>query len=104
LFWEHEGNRAVRSGRWKLVSEYPKPWELYDMIADRVERDDLAARRPDLVKSLAAAWDAWAARANVDSWPGPARLPWGDDAPRGAGVATSGAVAPLLFKGSAGRR
>ena len=77
---EHEGNRAVRSGKWKLVSTYPHEWELYDMTADRVERNDLAASRPDLVRTLAAAWDAWAARANVDSWPGPARLPWGDDA------------------------
>ena len=23
LFWEHEGNRAVRSGNWKLVSTFP---------------------------------------------------------------------------------
>ena len=53
LFWEHEGNRAVRSGNWKLVSTYPNEWELYDMVADRVERNDLAASRPDLVKTLA---------------------------------------------------
>ena len=79
LFWEHEGNRAVRSGNWKLVSTYPKGWELYDMAADRVERNDLAASRPDLVRTLAAEWDAWAKRANVDPWAGPRRLPWGDD-------------------------
>ena len=81
LFWEHEGNRAVRSGNWKLVSTYPEQWELYDMSADRVERNDLAASHPDIVKKLAAAWDAWAKRASVDSWDGPRRLPWGDDAP-----------------------
>jgi arylsulfatase A-like enzyme len=86
LFWEHEGNRAVRSGKWKLVSAYPKGWELYDMSADRVERHDLAASRPDLVRTLAAAWDAWAARADVDPWHGPSRLPWGDDAPPASGV------------------
>ena len=86
LFWEHEGNRAVRSGKWKLVSTYPKEWELYDMTADRVERNDLAARRPDLVRTLATAWDAWAARANVDPWAGPPRLPWGDDAPPASAV------------------
>ena len=40
-----------------------------------------ASRRPDLVRTLAAAWDAWAARANVDPWTGPPRLPWGDDVP-----------------------
>ena len=88
LFWEHEGNRAVRSGSWKLVSTYPNEWELYDMAADRVERNDLAASRPDLVKALAAEWDAWAKRANVDPWVGPSRLPWGDDArPAGRGAA-----------------
>jgi len=84
LFWEHEGNRAVRSGNWKLVSTYPSEWELYDMAADRVERSNLAASRPDLVKSLGAAWEAWAMRANVDPWNGPRRLPWGDDARPGA--------------------
>src|SRR4029078_8952813 len=42
LFWEHEGNRAVRSGNWKIVSVYPEAWELYDITADRVERHDVA--------------------------------------------------------------
>jgi len=80
LFWEHEGNRAVRSGNWKLVSTYPNEWELYDMAADRVERNNLAPSRPDVVNALAAEWDAWAKRANVDPWNGARRLPWGDDA------------------------
>jgi arylsulfatase len=84
LFWEHEGNRAVRSGNWKLVSMYPDEWELYDMAADRVERNNLAASRPDLVRTLAAEWDAWATRANVDRWTGPRRQPWGDAAGPGA--------------------
>jgi arylsulfatase len=78
IFWEHEGNRAVRSGRWKLVSRYPEGWELYDMTADRVERNDLAARHPDVVRKLAAEWDAWAERAKVDRWPGPRLTNWGD--------------------------
>lgn len=29
LFWEHEGNRVVRLGDWKLVSEGNTRWELY---------------------------------------------------------------------------
>src|SRR3546814_8404874 len=37
MFWEHEGNAAVRIGKWKLVKKYPEPWELYDMAADRTE-------------------------------------------------------------------
>jgi arylsulfatase A-like enzyme len=81
IFWEHEGNRAIRSGRWKLVSRYPEGWELYDMTADRVERNDLAGRHPDIVKRLATAWEAWAKRASVDRWSGPRRRNWGDEAP-----------------------
>jgi arylsulfatase len=81
IFWEHEGNRAVRSGRWKLVSRYPGDWELYDIPADRVERNDLAAERPEMVRALAAEWEAWAKRASVDPWTGPRRAAWGDDLP-----------------------
>lgn len=88
IFWEHEGNRAVRSGNWKLESTYPDQWELYDMAADRVESTNIAASHPDVVNKLAAEWEAWAKRANVDPWNGPRRLPWGDDAPPAAKPAT----------------
>jgi arylsulfatase len=65
LFWEHEGNRAIRDGRFKLVAKEDRPWELYDMAADRTELRDLAAGRPELVRGLASKWVAWAERANV---------------------------------------
>ncbi|WZP00938.1 sulfatase-like hydrolase/transferase [Isosphaeraceae bacterium EP7] len=65
IFWEHEGNRAVRDGRWKLVAKADAPWELYDIDVDRTESTDLATSHPDLAKKLAAQWDAYAARANV---------------------------------------
>ena len=65
LFWEHESNRAVRDGQWKLVAMENAPWELYDMAVDRTEMHNLAARHPDKVRVLSAAWDAWAARADV---------------------------------------
>lgn len=68
VFWEHEGNRAVRSGKWKLVSRYPGPWELYDLVADRTEANDLALAEPERVAALAALWDAWAARTGVVPW------------------------------------
>lgn len=65
LFWEHEGNRAVREGDWKLVAKENRPWELYDLSHDRAESRDLAAKMPEKVAELSAKWDAWAARANV---------------------------------------
>jgi len=65
MFWEHEGNAAVRIGQWKLVRDYPKPWELYDMEADRTELHDLAAGHPDRVRDMAAQYEAWARRCGV---------------------------------------
>ena len=65
LFWEHEGNRAIRDGKWKLVAKENQPWELYDMEADRTETTSLAAKYPERARKLAAQWHAWAARANV---------------------------------------
>ena len=65
IFWEHEGNRAVRDGRWKLVAKENQPWELYDIERDRSELHNLAAEQPDRVRDLSAKWDGYAARANV---------------------------------------
>ena len=42
IFWEHESNRAVRDGKWKLVAKARQPWELYDMEKDRTEMHNLA--------------------------------------------------------------
>lgn len=69
IYWEHEGNRAVRLGRWKLVAKGPAgPWELYDMEADRTEMHDLAPKHPERVRELAERWEAYARRARVLPW------------------------------------
>jgi arylsulfatase A-like enzyme len=65
IFWEHEGNRAVLDGQWKLVALSDQPWRLYDVLADRTEQHDLAATQSERAATLAAKWDAYAARANV---------------------------------------
>jgi arylsulfatase len=69
MFWEHEGNKAVRDGKWKLVSRFPVGWELYDMEADRTETHDLAGDMPDQVERMEALYQAWAARIGVQPWP-----------------------------------
>jgi len=68
LYWEHEGNRAVRRGKWKLVCKYPGAWELYDMEAGRTELADLSGEHPEIVRALAALYDAWAERCEVTPW------------------------------------
>ncbi len=72
LFWEHEGNAAVRVGDWKLVRlGRGGPWELYNLKSDRTEQHNLAAEYPDRAKELATQWDAWAQRAHVIPYPQP---------------------------------
>jgi arylsulfatase len=66
LFFNHEDNRAVRDGRWKLVALAGKPWELYDMEADRTELNDLASQHPDRVKAMSEQYDVWAKRTRVE--------------------------------------
>jgi arylsulfatase len=70
LYWEHEGNAAIRVGDWKLVRlGRGGPWELYDLKTDRTELHDLAGAKPELARELAAKWDAWARRAHVKPYP-----------------------------------
>jgi arylsulfatase len=74
IFWEHEGNRAVRVGDLKLVAAGRKgPWELYDLKKDRTELHDLAGAMPEKVAEMAALWQAYAERANVLPWPADAK-------------------------------
>lgn len=80
IYWEHEGNRAVRMGKWKLISKASKKrsflwdkvdelalsdWELYDMEEDRTETQNIAATHPDLVSQMAGMWLAWGKRTGI---------------------------------------
>jgi arylsulfatase len=70
LYWEHERNRAVRVGDWKLVAKGAQgPWELYDMARDRTELDNLAAKHPKRVEEMAQLWERWAERSLVKPYP-----------------------------------
>ena len=80
LFWEHEGNRAVRYGKWKLISKADKAnsfiwdqmevlpkeaWELFDMEKDRTETINIADDHPEVVTELSGMWTVWANRAGA---------------------------------------
>jgi len=68
IYWEHEGNRAIRVGNHKLVSDYPGSWKLYDMEADRVETNNLARANKGKAQELSATWKDWADRVGVRPW------------------------------------
>jgi len=85
IFWEHQGNRAVRLHTWKLVHRRcdsdntcaegkgegndTHRWELYNMEEDRTELHNLASQNPELVQHMSRLWFDWAARIGVKSWP-----------------------------------
>ncbi len=66
LYWEHEGNRAIREGTWKLVAAKDGPWELYDLEADRTELNNLAKVKPEKAAALHGAWETWAEQCGVN--------------------------------------
>jgi arylsulfatase len=57
LWWSHEGNRALREGRWKISAVKDGDWELYDLANDRTETHDLAGENPGKLAELQARWD-----------------------------------------------
>ncbi len=60
LYWELNGNTAVRMRNWKAVKpRKKKKWELYDLSTDISEEHDLATEKPEiLAKLVKAAQDA----------------------------------------------
>lgn len=72
IFWEHEGNKAVRLGKYKLVMAWnaknPEKWELYNMETDRTEMHDLAEELPEKVAEMKQMWNEWAERIGVQPW------------------------------------
>lgn len=71
IFFEHEANRAVISGNWKLVSKglnkipYTGPWELYDIAVDRTEMNNIIDQMPEMANDLKDLWENWASSNHV---------------------------------------
>lgn len=69
LYFEHEGNAAVRVDDWKLVKARGRAWSLFNLADDRTELNDLATKQPDKAAELKTKWEAWAERVGVKPWP-----------------------------------
>ena len=69
IFWEHEGNKAMRDGDWKIVSEIGKGWELYNMSKDRTELENLADSERNRLRDMVKSYESWANRCGVLPWP-----------------------------------
>ena len=73
IFWELQGQTAVRRGRWKLVLdgvlvEDAPPEDavhLSDIVADMGERVNLNSRQPEIAATLRAAAQSW--RAGIEA-------------------------------------
>lgn len=68
IFWEHEGNSAIRLGQFKLVRLHGQDWELYDMENDRTELNNLAGRHVDFERDLKRQYHGWADQVGVMDW------------------------------------
>lgn len=81
MFWAHEGNRAVRDGKWKLVSYFNEPrqfgvaqgkrtgdWQLYNLENDRTEMHDLIDEYPDRAENMISKYEHFADRVGVIDW------------------------------------
>ena len=64
--WEHEGNKAIRKGNWKLVKDLEDPsWELYNLDIDPTEVNNLASNFPVRVEEMEKEYDSWALKVGV---------------------------------------
>lgn len=88
IYFAHQANRAMRMGKWKIVSgaelhgPYGKwktytsmPWQLYNMEKDRSELKDLSAQYPERVQKMVSMWEKWAHATKV--YP----MPWKEKKP-----------------------
>jgi arylsulfatase A-like enzyme len=78
LYWRFGSQMAIRQGDWKLVrpARGAKEYQdiareplLFNLAADIGEQHDLAAKQPDKVAMLQAAWDRWNATLSPPKWP-----------------------------------
>jgi len=67
--WELSGQRALVRDNWKLLrtrrAEGPTRWELFDLVTDPYERNDLSSQRPEITRELIDSWRSYADEVGV---------------------------------------
>lgn len=61
LYFQLFDHRAVIAGDLKLVSDWGRPWELFNLANDRTELRDLTKTEPEQAARLEKLWSDWAA-------------------------------------------
>jgi len=59
LFWRMGAQAAARVGRWKLIRLNTESFELYDLLTDIGEQQDLAKRKPEVLERVTASLTDW---------------------------------------------
>lgn len=62
LYFQLFDHRAVIAGDMKLVSDWGRPWELFNLTTDRTELHDLKKAEPEHAARLEKLWSGWAAQ------------------------------------------
>lgn len=68
IFWEHQGNRAIRQGDWKLVAQHESEWEFYNLAEDRSETNNLIEVETARAEGMKESWQKWAKQQEVLRW------------------------------------
>ncbi len=58
MFWEFRGESVVRDGDWKWIGRLKRD-ELYHLVDDPSEANDLSKANPDRVQAMKSLWTAW---------------------------------------------
>lgn len=68
-YWEHEGNKAMRKGNWKLVKDFEdSAWELYDLFTDICETKNLASKHMQVLQEMVLDYADWSKKVGVKEY------------------------------------